>query len=629
MKTPHISVPIDGERYEATVPDTLDLADRAALALNGLGGSLNPDVGYEQYFWVRYAANPAYMYHWAFDPTCDPKFAESFPLMRAACGSDLHEEAERGLMTTLLSRLSDEDGLYYASYSDKRPWHSLGHEGYEQSTEDMSNVSGNARMLRAMVTWHERSGDEAWAERIRALVGGLDRIAIHVPGAHSPSDDYAYYPDGGAGEAFNYPKSGWKDTTEPVGEHEGGEGAVTAYQGHQVQGLARWYAVSGDDEALELARKLTNFIIKPRFWQGDPDPVLVAGGEQGHFDSHFHARAIPLRGILEYATVANDDRVKEFVRRSYEYARMFAIPRIGWAPTGGPKHYGGNIGGCEGCYLGDLVALGVRLTDAGLGDYWDDVDCVVRNHLVEAQFSDAEQLKAVSAASPPRPWDIEGQGFEPVFPGQSTEDNVIERTLGTFAGWAGITAVIKPWVMQCCTGNGTQGLYYAWESIVRCTDGKNAQVNLLLNRASPWLDVESHLPYDGKVVIRNKTAERVSVRLSSWIDRRAVRCDVGGKAREPFRVGNYLVFDRLKPTDVVTLQFPVVEETISYTALARAWRLETVHKCTFRGNTLVDISPRDEAPMNYSLYQRDHMRKGGPAPKKTVARFAAEPLVRW
>ena len=77
---------IEGERYRATIPDTLDLADRTELALNGLGGSLDPELDYEMYFWIRYAAQPAYMYHWAFDATNEPKLAESFPLMRIACG---------------------------------------------------------------------------------------------------------------------------------------------------------------------------------------------------------------------------------------------------------------------------------------------------------------------------------------------------------------------------------------------------------------------------------------------------------------------------------------------------------------------------------------------------------------
>ena len=61
----------------------------------------------------------------------------------------------------------------------------------------------------------------------------------------------------------------------------------------------------------------------------------------------------------------------------------------------------------------------------------------------------------------------------------------------------------------------------------------------------------------------------------------------------------------------------------------RAWRLETVYTCTFRGNTLVDISPREDAADSYPLYRRDHLKQAGPAPMKTVTRFAAQPMVRW
>ena len=71
-------------------------------------------------------------------------------------------------------------------------------------------------------------------------------------------------------------------------------------------------------------------------------------------DSHFHLRAIALRGLLEYAVVTGDDRIKEFVRRSYEYMRMYAIPRMGFIscmPASRLARY------CESCMLGDWVAL--------------------------------------------------------------------------------------------------------------------------------------------------------------------------------------------------------------------------------------------------------------------------------
>jgi len=45
-------------------------------------------------------------------------------------------------------------------------------------------------------------------------------------------------------------------------------------------------------------------------------------------------------------------------------------------------------GAQEGDFTVFQIALGVRLSDAGLGDYWDDVDALVRNRLIEQQYVD-------------------------------------------------------------------------------------------------------------------------------------------------------------------------------------------------------------------------------------------------
>ncbi len=48
--------------------------------------------------------------------------------------------------------------------------------------------------------------------------------------------------------------------------------------------------------------------------------------------------------------------------------------------------YGGSAQVCETCSIGDMVYIACRLSQAGFGDYWDDVDQYVRNHLVESQL---------------------------------------------------------------------------------------------------------------------------------------------------------------------------------------------------------------------------------------------------
>jgi hypothetical protein len=616
-----------GERYQAVVPDTLDLAERAALALNGLGGTSDPAMGGLHYFNQLFVCRPPYMNHHGADTTCTPKYMESFPMMRLMCGSGLYAELEILQRKTLVSQIAD--GLYWNRYHADRPWATSYNPTFDgqRKPEDLANVGGNGRMLRALATCHELDPQPHWEARIRELVAGLRRIAVR-------RNDYSYYPDGGFGEPFNYPRSGWIRTDEPKSEIEGGEGAVTAYQGHQIQGLVRWFLLSRDKDALDLAGRLTRFCTLPKFWGGlpdpqkrqglvghvvgaMPDPVCISGAEQGHWFSHFHARAIALRGILEYGMAVEDPRILEFVQRAYEYTWTLGIPRMGWVNT-----YPGAINRCEGCALGDLVALGIRLTDAGLGDYWDAVDAVVRNQLVEQQMIRADLLERISAAGPERPKDKRSP-----HPNQELNENVIRRSIGIFGGTASPTAIPSTSSMTCCTGNGTQGLYYAWEGAVRC-GGDAAQVNLLLNRASKLLDVESHLPYEGKVAIRNKAARRVAVRVPSWVSRRQIRADLAGQTRPLAWAGNYLLFDNLQRGDVITLTFPVKDTTAHYTVNART-PAEQAYTCIFRGSTLVDISPRDQSPTSYPLYQREHLRKDK-APAKTIERFvASRTIAHW
>jgi hypothetical protein len=259
-----------------------------------------------------------------------------------------------------------------------------------------------------------------------------------------------------------------------------------------------------------------------------------------------------------------------------------------------------------------------------VGDYWDNVDALVRNHLVEQQLVRADLLERIAAASP-----AAIAPGHPVtthdLPGQTTYENVIARSLGNYAGHSTPASIANPWVMQCCTGNGTQGLYYAWEGIVR-QNGDAAQVNLLLNRASAALDIDSYLPHIGKVILHNKGMRRITVRIPFWVNRREIRATVAGAARPLSWVGNYLLFDDLKPGDAISIEFPVTETTASYTTAART-KAEQTYRCTFRGSTLVEISPRDESPTTYPLYLRDHLRTASTPMKKTT-RFVAEKTIR-
>ena len=90
--------------------------------------------------------------------------------------------------------------------------------------------------------------------------------------------------------------------------------------------------------------------------------------------------------------------------------------------------------------------------------------------------------------------------------------------------------------------------------------------------------------------------------------------------------------------DVVRVEFPVVESTETFT-LPSYGRQVT---CDFKGNTLVDMSPRKDGPdlvkmasddgglfevrKGYPIYLRDHYQADR-APLKTVERYVAPKLV--
>src|SRR4029079_16103308 len=117
----------------------------------------------------------------------------------------------------------------------------------------------------------------------------------------------------------------------------------------------------------------------------------------------------------------------------------------------------------------------------------------VRNTFVEDQFVDAEKLRAACMAKNlPLKADSEA--------GELTIDRFVgllrhhgnldgQGTLDPVDNWSNASAYLEPF-------------YFVWESIVRGHDD-GAEVNLLLNRASSWVDVDSYLPYEGKVVLHN------------------------------------------------------------------------------------------------------------------------------
>ena len=77
-----------GVRSEAWTPATLDLAERARLAVNGMVEPTDPEADYRVYWKASFRFNPPVMYHDGSDTGITLKFLEATPRMRIMCGSE-------------------------------------------------------------------------------------------------------------------------------------------------------------------------------------------------------------------------------------------------------------------------------------------------------------------------------------------------------------------------------------------------------------------------------------------------------------------------------------------------------------------------------------------------------------
>ena len=432
-------------------------------------------------------------------------------------------------------------------------------------------------------------------------------------------EDRAFYPP----ESSLQPDGDWHWTLrgdpmyayhppdEPRFDQQGAEGSIKFEQAPSYRALAKYYELTGDERAMEVARKIGRFVLKPGMWE-DTSEEGYPGHEHGMWAGHFHANVTNLHSLLDLAVADDNAWLKQFVREGYDHAIRNGVVRMGWFPMWTvPEKYkrGKDLHmETEGCGIADMVILAVKLTDAGLGDYWDDVDTMVRNRLAPSQFSDLDLMRGCSR--------------EP----KAGDEEILSRCVGGFsvsrAGYA------HPSVWGCCTPNGCYALYYAWHGITRFDSGV-AIVNLFLNRSSAWMDIDSYLPYEGKVVLRNKKARSALARIPSWVAKEQVKCTVDGKEAAPAWTGRYLVLNELDEGAEIVLTFPLETRADEY------FIHDKTYTVNFRGSTVIDISPAIAADDGreewyYPLYHWDDAKadfEAGKAPMKNVKRFAAARVI--
>ena len=618
------------DRQKITVPDNLDLAWHAKLSINGLMGTLDPKVYYEPYFLTYYQARPAYFLHWSSMPSgVQPKYLEAMALMKCIAGASgiQHEE---GFIKSILENV-EEDGLLYDRALPERPWNVGVGYGAKGRNFDYANVAGNGRLINGMWYYYQLTGDEAWKKAMKRTAEKIYEIAVI-------KNNYAYYPDSKCGNDFSWIKEGWPHTDEPMGPNEGNEAATVFYQALPIRGLMKWYQVSGDERMLDLSKRLAAFGMQKKFYGAGNELDPVFGAERAHTWGHFHGNMAAFRGILDYAVISGDAQALEFVNDGYQWLRHHLSPQLGASD------------GYEGCCVGDWPALGIALSDAGMGDYWDDVDYEIRNATVSAQCMDAEAYFRMGEKFAERPKDAKwGAPGDFRFlrsialddmPGLEDVEDVVERSIGAMSNYLSGGMYQSPNQMACCTGNGIQGFYYGWEAAIRHNAGTST-VNLFYTRFSQWMDLISYLPYEGKVVIQNKSTKNLNVRIPGWALMGNVRVKVNNNAVTPDCAGRYIRLGGLSGNERIEITFPQPKRSLEISIPnynARPWWGRGVVTVNLVGSTITGFKESGEEnsqgaePVLVKLYEYPGYYKkyrSGEFAEKAANYYVPERIIKW
>ncbi len=569
-----------GERYETTAPDTLDLADRMGLAVNALTNVwYPPDERLALGFYVDFSRRPPVLFPSHVTDAylnIPPKFIEALVLCRLASGSRYNIEVDREVLNAQLGFIGG-DGLTYC------PTDTL-----EQFTEQrpFSEVWAEGRLLLALSTLAQVDDDPRWIEiakrktdRLLALTRRKEGFRFLWKGRFRPGEN----PPADADEPSEALAGGSLADYDPVFSKIYSTGAL----GH---GAGLLYRLTGYEPALELSEGLARWAMARIFTRED--------GRWNFY--HFHHSLYALMAVCEYGVASGDRSALERVDACYRWARVMGDPLIGYFPECMPgsdlylERRGNTVEACE---VADMLFLALHLTRAGMGDYWDDVDRWIRNVHAESQMLDDGFVDSIPESY---------LASEPTARRYGDSRGVAARSVGSFWGWMSANDAFhlqkteqgpkleNRSIMHCCTANGARALYYVWDAMLRQDSGETA-VELLLNRASPWLDVDSYLPVEGKVVFHVKKTQGIKVRMPEWSDPGDVLATVGGQRVETSIEGRYVRVRGLSPNDKVTLTFPVPER-VEHRVIG-----ESAYKLTLRGSNVVSIDPKGNI---YPLYTR-------------------------
>jgi len=562
-----------------------DLQRRMNIAVNARTTCVDPDLGYLSYAEIHFDNRPPLMLHTVGDLVDDTgRHTDSLWLNRSATNDHTNDDVVHKITENAMDVV--DQGLAWNPQS--APYAVAGHE--QEQIGRWTDLPETSRMFLGLVTYYGATGNPRALSTLRAMMRRHFEIA-------EKDDRYLWFPHdiyipvGTKVLPWNLAHGEKVDVRDP-------HSASTGMVGLMLLPVVRYYEVTKDPLAADFSIKYSRLIVELM-----PDFVNTI--------EHTHSRLAMISGVLMAGQVLGVPEFEEWAEETYQrYTQQDFIPDFGWTPERtSRKRVAGHLC-CETCSTVDYLELALQLAQYRNEKYWDHVERIAMNQLLEGQMLRTDFVERIPSATTKLP-NVDTKW--------STTDSVMNRALGGFASFSGPNDWVQTrdliWTVQCCVGSGPRGLYDAWYYAAQ-EQGDTVKVNLQFSKRLPSAVITSYMPGKAMVEIEMTQGKKLRVRKPGWASAEQSRIVVDGKKKKASLAGTYFDMGYLQAGTKVRVEFP--DQTVRKTERIGEVEFRTV----WRGNAVVEMEPAGEI---YPLYQGRN-RQNGVMPLPFVNSLPVNPL---
>ncbi len=271
--------------------------------------------------------------------------------------------------------------------------------------------------------------------------------------------------------------------------------------------------------------------------------------EDGHYDPqvhgyHTHSTTCVMSSLAQLADLTADMRLLQSVKAFYDRGLREIRNDIGWCIESSHPDASSDRG--EVNNSGDILETALILGKNGWSEAYADAERILRCHILPSQLRD---VSFIPASPDPAPHD-----------GQR---NVAERHLGAFGfpapyGHAPLGDQSISFNMDI-VGGAVSSLCEAWRQATTFEQGRGHQVNLLFDRDTEAIKVES--PYtQGVLQVTLKQEGPLWVRKPSWVQREEMNLPLGCQVYTNDK--GYWFIPNLPVATPMTIRFPLREQEL-------------------------------------------------------------------